>query len=111
MRKTSFENDSLDIFFDKSATLIEAIDTAIMCVQGLHETELIIRSQIEYDKVLEVRSSHPDCKDYNLPPIDFNKYILIGIRRSSAGNYVTFDKKITFQEGIFFIVVCKSIIC
>lgn len=97
------ENDSLNNIFDKSTTLIEAIDTTIMCVQGLHETELIIRSQIEYDKVLEVRSPHPDCKDYNLPPIDFNKYILIGIRRSAAGNYVTSNKKITFQEGIFFI--------
>ena len=87
----------------KSLIQIEALDTTIMCVQGLYETELVIRNQTEYEKLLEIRSPHPDCRNYTLPPIDFKKYILIGIRRSSAGDYLTFDKQIFYHDETFVI--------
>lgn len=88
---------------NKSQIQIDVLDTTIMCVQGFLDTTFVIRNQSDYEKLLAVRSPHPDCKDYVLPPINFERYLLIGIRRSSAGLYVTFDKQITYENNVFLI--------
>lgn len=86
---------------NKSSNPIIVLDTSIMCVQGYNETELVIRNKVEYEKLLENRSPHPDCKNYTLPPINFEKYILIGIRRSLAGLNLTFEKQVFSKNNIF----------
>lgn len=96
---SSNNNDTPQL--SKFAIEVVAIDTTIRCIMGYYETEFIIRNQMEYEKLLQQRLPQSDCDNYELPPIDFDKYILIGIRRASAGIDVNFDKQIYYNNQIF----------
>ena len=96
-------NNNNTLQLSKSAIQVVAIDTTILCSQDFHEKEIVIRNQLEYDKLLDNRSPHPDCQSYELPPIDFDKFILIGIARSSAGEYIKFNKQLFYDNGSFII--------
>ncbi|OFY84035.1 MAG: hypothetical protein A3F72_18625 [Bacteroidetes bacterium RIFCSPLOWO2_12_FULL_35_15] len=56
----------------------------IKCTQSRHGN-FIINDYKEYKDLLTIRSPHPDCENYELPPIDFNNYTLLGVVSSTAG--------------------------
>lgn len=64
--------------------LVPCEEIKIMCSQ-IHPAENVIRNNIEYQKLLNVKSPHPDCGIYSLPEIDFNKYTLLGIDLGVGG--------------------------
>lgn len=63
---------------DNGQEIIPCQEIKIMCSQ-VHPSENVIRNNVEYQKLLNVRSPHPDCGSYTLPEIDFNQYTLLGI--------------------------------
>lgn len=63
---------------------IECKEIKIMCTQSAHG-EYVINNNHDYYKLLDQRSTHPDCTDYNLPQIDFEKYVLVGYISSIGG--------------------------
>jgi hypothetical protein len=56
----------------------------LKCTQTRHGN-FIVNSDIEFQDLLTIRSPHPDCDTYELPPIDFNSYTLLGVVTSTAG--------------------------
>lgn len=59
--------------------IIPCQEIIIMCAQGVHGGNYVINNQTDYEALLTVRSPHPDCGRYQLPPIDFNQYTLLGV--------------------------------
>jgi hypothetical protein len=68
----------------QNKTEIDYQEIDIKCTQST-VAEQLIRSDAEYQKLLEKRSIHPDCDSYTLPEIDFETYSLIGIHYLVAG--------------------------
>jgi len=63
---------------------ISSKEIIIKCIQTPC-CEFVIRNAKEYKTILKTDSPHPDCGSYELPPIDFNKYTLMGMMASSGG--------------------------
>lgn len=72
------------IFSQDNIEIIPSEIIQLMCTQS-PEGEYIIRNNEEYQQLLNARSPHPDCGNYELPDIDFSKYILVGYVSSIAG--------------------------
>lgn len=75
---------------EKESSLEEKIaceGIAIGCLILGRETggEHIINTDEEYQELMQSRSPHSNCGDYNLPVIDFNQYTLIGYIYSIGG--------------------------
>ncbi|MEN9445758.1 MAG: hypothetical protein RL728_270 [Bacteroidota bacterium] len=75
---------------DKESSFVERISCEkidIGCLILGRETngEHIIRNEFEYQKLLNERSDHSNCGNYELPAIDFNRYTLIGYISSIEG--------------------------
>jgi hypothetical protein len=82
---------------------IEPEPVTIMCTQ-LRHGEYVIRNNIEYQELLKVRSPHPDCGSYELPPFDFENNLLIGIKTSVAGcGYPEVKTEYILQKDTLFI--------
>lgn len=63
----------------------EKIDIGCLILGRETRGEHIIKNDIEYQQLIQSRSTHSNCSDYQLPEIDFNKYTLIGYVSSIAG--------------------------
>ncbi len=72
---------------EQNASVDETIsceEIILMCAQT-KGGEYIIKNNAEYQELLRVRSSHPNCSGYDLPTIDFNQYTLIGYLSPASG--------------------------
>ena len=71
--------------------------------------EYIINSEQEYRELLDHKVSTPECMNFQLPPIDFSQYTLLGKYAYGSGCSVNFERKIYRDEAnkriIFFIKV------
>lgn len=47
--------------------------------------EIIINSREEYNQLLVYKAPHPDCRDYQLPEIDFSNKTLLGYKTITGG--------------------------
>lgn len=83
--KQSFASQSVDTIKTKPIT--------IKCIH-LRDGQAVIESKEDLQNLLNNnRSPHPACNSYQLPEIDFNKYLLVGIYKIVGGckppNYST----------------------
>lgn len=73
-----------ELFSQEVGEMVPCKEILIMCSQ-IHPAENVIRNNMEYQKLLNVRSPHPDCGSYILPEIDFSQFTLLGIDFGVAG--------------------------
>jgi hypothetical protein len=59
-------------------------DIEIICIQKL-KSSYIITNDKQYQDLLNGRSAHPDCPQYVLPYINFNKNTLLGFHTVVGG--------------------------
>lgn len=62
----------------------QEVEMGCMNFTKIQESQ-VIDNQQDYDKLYEILSPHPSCDTYQLPSIDFSKYLLIGVVASTAG--------------------------
>ena len=71
--------------------------------------EYIINSEQEYRGLLNHKASVPECANFQLPPINFSQYTLLGKYAYGSGCSVNFEKRVYRDEAnkkiIFFIKV------
>jgi len=60
--------------------------------------EYIINSEQEYRGLLNHKASVPECADFQLPPIDFSQYTLLGKYAYGGGCSVDFEKRVYKDE-------------
>ena len=75
---------SVGVYSQDSVEVIQSEKIQLMCTQS-PEGEYIIRNNLEYQQLLDERSTHPNCDTYELPLIDFEKYVLIGYVSGVSG--------------------------
>jgi hypothetical protein len=81
--------------------IIPCQEITIKCAQGAHGN-FVIKNQVEYDALLNVRSPHSDCGSYQLPPVDFDQYTLLGVDDGSAGcEFPKLEHKITKTDNVY----------
>lgn len=105
----------ISININQSEDVIPCEEIKLLCTQS-KEGEYVIKNDSEYQNLLKIRSSHPDCKSYKLPEIDFNKYTLIGFVSSLGGcdtpeyfyNVTKDDNMYSFNISINQKGLCKS---
>ncbi len=69
----------------------------LSCIVDRHN-EYIINSKQEYQKLLNYKASIPSCADFQLPPINFSQYTLLGKYAYGGGCSVSFERKIYKDE-------------
>jgi hypothetical protein len=93
---------------------IPCIETKVMCAQRLHGN-YIIDNQVDYQALLNDRSSHSYCGSYQLPVIDFTQHTLLGVHEGAGGceppqlehNIMKNENIITFNFIITQYGMCK----
>ena len=81
--------------------IIPCEEIEIKCAQGAHGN-FVIKNQAEYEALLNIRSSHPDCGNYQLPPIDFNQYTLLGVDAGAGGcEFPKLEHKIIKTDNVY----------
>lgn len=63
----------------------EEIDIGCLILGRETTGEHIVKNNTEYQELIQFRSPHSNCDNYQLPVVDFNKYTLIGYISSIAG--------------------------
>lgn len=63
----------------------EEINLGCMVLGRETQGEHVIKNNTEYQKLIQQKSPHSDCSNYQLPSIDFNDYTLIGYVSGIAG--------------------------
>jgi len=85
-----------------SEEIIPCQEIIIMCAQGVHGGNYVINNQTDYEALLTIRSPHPDCGSYQLPPIDFNQYTLLGVVGGVGGcKTPTIEHHITKNQNTY----------
>ena len=91
----------------------------LSCI-AVQNDEYIINSEQEYRELLNHKASVPECANFQLPPIDFSQYTLLGKYACGSGCSVNFERRVYRDEAnksvIFSIKVngegpCEIIIC
>lgn len=83
-------------------TIVTCIDIDIICIQKL-QSSYLIRNDKEYKELLNYRSSHPDCPNYELPYINFNTHTLLGYHTVVGGCSAPKVQKILIKNSTNYI--------
>jgi len=70
----------------------------LSCIVDQHN-EYVINSEQEYRELLNHKISTPKCADFQLPPIDFSQYTLLGKYAYGGGCSVNLERRVYKDEA------------